>query len=126
MLPTKVQREVDIFFKEYMYCADFGVPQEGRHKIEDQEDVGYKYHGSLYLNVHENATVCELAYSPDSLFDMKYTSCTELVDNDSNDLDAVNDTDREDENGVDDPDDADADNYDASTNAKDGGTGCLQ
>ena len=56
MLPTKGQREVDSVVKEYLYCAEFDVPEEGRHKLEDEEEVGDKYSGSAHLHFYESAT----------------------------------------------------------------------
>ena len=113
MLQTKGQMEVDSFVEEYLYCADLDVLEEKWCKLEDEEEVGDKDSDSSHLNLYEIATNWELALSPDSLFEMKCTPCTELSDNDTDYWYDRNDTGIEYENEVGDPDDANADNADA-------------
>ena len=113
MLMTKIKREVESFVKDYLYYAEFDAPEEGRRKLEDEEEVDDEDSGSSQLNFYERATGWKIAYSPDSLFDMKRTPCTNLVDKDDDDWDYGNDTDRKDENDVDDPDDPSAKNDDS-------------
>ena len=40
VLLMKGYREVESFVEEYLYCVDFDVTEEGRHKLEDEEEFG--------------------------------------------------------------------------------------
>ena len=80
MLMTKIKREVESFVKDYLYYAEFDAPEEGRRKLEDEEEVDDEDSGSSQLNFYERATGQKIAYSPDSFFDTKRIPCTNLVD----------------------------------------------
>jgi len=123
------EEEEEFDAQDYLYCAQFEVPEEERRKLEDGDEVEYfigpycsdqggkvylgvftdeyctnfaddEDSGNSHLDFYESATGKELAYSSESLIDMKCISCMELGDNDGDDEDDGNDNDQDDEDQI--------------------------